>query len=464
MNNTTQSSFGELLDQQPPSCLDLEKKVIGSILLDPMQLDEVSLLITHHAFYDPAYREIYKTMLARYQNNQPLDLGLLRDELKKTSNIDKVGHTLSIAALSEPTKGYARHYAVQISEAFKRRSLIDAGKDVIQGAFDTTQPIEQVCAKSIDLVGQATEHGISDEIEPIGKHVSDLIEAIEAGKQSQLEAISTGISTLDDALNGGFHPSQSIVLAARPSIGKSMLALSFALHAAKQGTPVAFFSLEMSHEEIAERTLSNISRVSKSSFESAVKYRGAEINDAMYQISDLPLYVNDQAQTTVEDLVAKMRMLKRKHGIKLAIVDYLQLIEASDLRQPRQQQIGHISRRLKQAAQDVGIAIVSLSQLNREADDSRPALKHLREAGDIEQDANTVLLLWQEEGVEVDSQAEHCKLTIGKNRSGQRGNDIDLLFFKSECRFVEKTSHFSEADYSDRLEDFGDWNNFDSPC
>lgn len=455
MISTPLMNPSELLDRQPPSCVELEQKVIGSILLDIGQLDEVLLLINDKSFYDPSFAEIFKTMATIYQNGEPLDLSLLLNELKQKSKIDDIAHVLAKAAQSEITTGYAKHYAQKIQVKHERRLIISAGIETTREGFDESQPIEQVRVKAVNRIEKAVEGRAANEIERVSESVFSLVEAIKAGEPSDQESISTGIEYLDDDLNGGFHPSQSIVLAARPSIGKSALALSFALHAARQSIPAVLFSLEMSCKEVGERTLSNVSRISKSAFESAVKYRGAEVNDATMKIADMPLFVDDQTTTTIEDIVSKIRMLKRKHGIKLAVIDYLQIIEPSNPNQKRQQQIGHISRRIKQAAQDIGIVIVTLSQLNRAGDDNeRPLLKHLRESGSIEQDANVVLFLWKKTAGEGE-ETEPCTLTIGKNRTGKSWSDYDLIFHKAECRF-EQDPEMAQPAVDDSEFDFND--------
>lgn len=427
----------------PPShSAEAEQSVIGGIMLDNTALDRVADVITEDDFYASRHQVIYGHAYQLLASGKAVDVVTLGNALKNSGKFDQVGGIEYLGALVEnvPTAANIRRYAEIVREKATLRRLAAVGAEI---ADDAMNPAGRTAAEVLDgaqgKVLAIAEAGSGAEPQQLGMHLPAYIELLDQrfNSDGELTGLPTGVGRLDRKLNG-LQPGDLIIVAARPSMGKSGLALQIALTNARARRPVLFFSLEMSVGQLAERALSNVGGIDSESLRS-----GKITNDewdkttaGVGQLHDIPLIIDDVADMTVGRMRARARRTKRKHGLSLIVIDYLQLVSGSG--DNRNEQISGISRGLKLLAREMNVPVVALSQLSRkveERNDKRPQLADLRDSGAIEQDADVVVLMYRDEAYNPDSDAKGVtELNVAKQRMGPIGI-VPAAFVPALSRF-----------------------------
>lgn len=449
----------ELLDRQRPSDIEAEHALIGSLIINPDLIDDIVPVVKPDDFYGEESVLIYRVMVGAYERGKKIDVQLLATELKKAGVYDKIGGAATLARIcqSVPSCHHATWYATRVRECAVRRQLIDASLECFRDAFDEKVEHEECLARHetrvMSIGDQAIETGPIDAMGMMKTAFSELEGRMNGAAP---DGVKTGYSDLDQML-GGMRPGQLIILAARPGMGKSALALNIAESVAvNNGHAVLFISLEMTSIELADRLLASRANVSAHRIRSGtISHDDREkIVEQSASISQSPLEVYDAATQTVRLIGAVSRRMKRKTGLKLLIIDYLQLIESDNPSEHREQQVARITRRLKALAKDLGCPVLCLSQLNRQAEDSRdnkPRLRHLRESGAIEQDADVVLFVHRDEYFEPANDVVRglADVIVAKQRNGPTG-EVKMIYRKEIMRFDDRAP--------DRISTFDEWN------
>jgi len=430
-----------------PYNLTAEQSVLGAILLDSECISAVIQLLRPDDFYDPKNAELFDAMLDLFNMGQPLDVITLAEQLKKRGTFEKAGGELYLVEVANavPTTANVRHYAKIVDDYSLRRRLIRASEEISTLAYkgeENTEKIIDISEQKIFDIAKQNEFSsfsvLRDVISVSHSNISQ-----RAMLKTTLTGVATGFEMLDDKI-GGFNKSNLIILAARPAMGKTSLALNIAQNSAlKAGAKVAIFSLEMSKEEIANRIW-----FSEALIESGKIRKGdmqaedwSSLVTAITVLANAKIYIDDTAAITVMEIRSKCRRLAAEHGLDLIIIDHIQLMDSAKRVENRQQEITEISRTLKMLAKDLNTPVLALSQLSRASatrpdKSKRPVLTDLRESGSLEQDADVVLMLHRDdyynENTEHPGEAE---LIIAKNRNGETGL-IPLKFQKEYTKFV----------------------------
>ncbi len=440
-----QKTLAELHHVPPKMDENAERALLGSLILDSTQIGEISTELSRHDFAIPKHAEIYAAIVRRYDKSGSLDVMMLIAELDDAKSLADVGGAEYLADLvaSCPVAGNAKFYAERVKDTARCRQIVCVGSRIVQIGQDDSDP-----QSALDTAQEAF-YGLTKQIGDEGpKSLHDLLgDSMEWLIGGGEPAISTGFPSLDDILGGGFHDGQMIVLAARPGMGKSALALTIGRNIAAAGNGVILFSLEMSKKELGARLISIESNVSFSKLRRCFGSKD-EINRAgagVGRLDGYPFYIDDQGGLSIFQVRSKLRHAMIKHKPKIAIVDYMQLMSGSSNKggSNRQEEVAEISRGMKSLARECGIPILCLSQLSRKVEDrgvKRPQLADLRESGSIEQDADVVAMLYREDYYNRDEPdycpTEKTELIIAKQRNGPAGT-VDLRFNGSAMRFEE---------------------------
>jgi replicative DNA helicase len=428
----------------PPHSREAEESVLGAVLLSEDAVNEVMDRIHPEDFYVPAHQAVFESMRELFDLNQAIDAVTVSEALRRRGELDKVGGVAYLARLVDivPSTSNVVYYAGIVEEHAKRRELIRAGATVTDVAFDIDDEIAVVLDRAEQSVLSVAERRSSQTLLEVGPMFSEILEHIEAleEKGSDLTGLSTGFVDLDRKL-AGLQPANLVVVAARPAMGKSSLATGIAINVAQAGDPVAIFSLEMSKEEVVQRILSSVGRVD------SMKLRSGQLGPLWQRVVDAagkmyraPIFIDDSPVVTVTDIRAKCRRLKRRSGLSLVVVDYLQLMQAST-RENRQQEISEITRNLKNLARELKVPILAVSQLNRSLEsreDKRPRLSDLRESGAIEQDADVVMFIYRHEYYHPEDHDKRgiAEVIVAKHRAGSTG-PIEMTFQQEFTRFAD---------------------------
>lgn len=432
-----------------PGNIEAEKNVLGSILLKPDVCDDVALSVRSEDFSDEAHQTIFRHLLDLHDGGKRIDATILLERLRTKGDLDAVGGAAAIAELisSVPHAAHASHYANIIRDKSMLRSLIDASTDILRDAYDAYDEPRELLSQAEEKIFSILEQRSSAEAKPIQAVLEDVMVRMDARMKHEhaLGGVETGFTDLD-TLCGGLHNSELIILAARPSMGKTALAMNIAEHISiNSHQPVLFVSLEMASLELADRLLCSAAQVNGHRLRNGTisQEDRRRLVQKSSEISSAPLYIDDTPGRTLTEIAAVARRLKRKQGLSIIVIDYLQLIEPDNPRDPRQEQVARIARRLKTMSRELDIPILCLAQLNRQAEvsrDNRPRLNHLRESGAIEQDADVVMFVHREEYYQTtDEDRERVKgeaeIIVAKQRNGPIG-DIKLLWQHDYTRFV----------------------------
>jgi len=435
----------------PPQALDVEQAVLGSILLDRDALTKAMEAIDETYFYKTAHRQIFAAMTELFEKDSEIDLLTITDALKKRGVFDQIGGAYYLAEISNSTPSSSnidQHLNI-IKEKALTRMLIKHCDTIMGRAFEETEEIDELLDFAESKIFEISERRLQKGYEPINPILHKTFERIDElyhSSRSGVTGVASGYKKLDE-LTAGLQPSDLLILAGRPSMGKTAFALNIARNAAiDYGIPVGFFSLEMSADALVMRLLCTEAKVNQMSVRTGKLTRDEmdRLTQHVAKLMDAPVYIDDSPSMNVLELRAKARRLKADKGIKLLIIDYLQLMEGHK-GENRQQEITHISRALKGIAKELSIPVLALSQLSRaveQRDKSRkPQLSDLRESGAIEQDADVVMFVYRPEyyGImefEDTGQSTHnmCEIIIGKQRNGPTGT-VRLTFLKEFGKF-----------------------------
>ena len=433
-------------ERTPPHDVAAEQCVLGGMLLSKDAISDVIETIRPQDHYRPAHQVIHEAILDMYGRGEPVDAITVADELTKRGDITRVGdrpylHTL-IATV--PTAANAGFYARIVRERAILRRLVEAGTRIVQFGYAGDADADELVDRAQAEVYAVTDRRTTEDYHSLSEIMPGALDEIEAigSRGGVLTGVPTGFSDLD-ALTNGLHPGQMIVIAARPAVGKSTLALDFARAAAiKHGMATVVFSLEMGRNEITMRLLSAEARVPMHTM------RTGQMNDddwarlarRMSEVADAPLFIDDSPNMSLMEIRAKCRRLKQRHDLKLVIIDYLQLMSTPGKVESRQQEVSAMSRSLKLLAKELEVPVVALSQLNRgpeQRQDKKPMLSDLRESGSIEQDADVVILLHREDAYERESpRAGEADLIVAKHRNGPTAT-VTVAFQGHYSRFVD---------------------------
>jgi replicative DNA helicase len=429
--------------RNPPHSREAEESVIGAVLLSEEAVNEVMDRIHPPDFYVPAHQAIFEAIRELFDGNQAIDAVTVSEALRRKGELEKIGGVAYLARLVDivPSTSNVVYYAGIVEEHAKRRELIRAGASVTEFAFDIDEEIAQVLDRAEQAVLSVAERRASQTLLEIGPLFSDVLEHIEMLEQqgSDLNGLATGFVDLDKLL-AGIQPANLVVIAGRPGMGKSAVSLNIATNVATAGEPVAVFSLEMSKEEIVQRILSSVGKVdSKKLRNGQLGPLWQRVVDAAGKMYRAPIFIDDSPVVTVTDIRAKCRRLKRKQGLSLIVVDYLQLLN-STTRENRQQEISEVTRNLKNLARELEVPIIAVSQLNRSLEareDKRPRLSDLRESGAIEQDADVVMFVYRHEYYHPEDQDKKgiAEVIVAKHRAGATGW-VEMTFQPEFTRFA----------------------------
>ncbi len=438
--------FTAAFDRTPPQDLEAEQSVLGGMLLSKDAIADVVETVRGADFYKPAHQTIYESILDLYGRGEPADAITVSAELGRQGELGRVGGAPYLHTLisSVPTAANAGYYARIVSERAIMRRLVEAGTRITQMGYSDTGEVDEVVDRAQAEIYQVTERRTSEDYAPLAEIMEGTLDEIEAigSRGGTMVGVPTGFTDLD-GLTNGLHPGQLVVVAARPGLGKSTLALDFARAASiKHGLTSVIFSLEMTRNEITMRLLSAEARVGLHHMRtgSLGDDDWTKLARKMSEVASAPLFIDDSPNMTMMEIRAKCRRLKQRHDLKLVVVDYLQLMSSGKRVESRQQEVAEFSRALKLLAKELEVPVVALSQLNRgpeQRTDKKPMLADLRESGSIEQDADLVMLLHREDAYERESpRAGEADFIVAKHRNGPTAT-ITVAFQGHYSRFVD---------------------------
>ncbi|WP_353808129.1 replicative DNA helicase [Agromyces sp. SYSU T00194] len=433
-------------ERTPPHDLLAEQSALGGMMLSKDAVADVIETLRGPDFYVPKHEVVFDAILSLYSHGEPTDVIAVTDELTKTGELGRAGgaeylHTLTSLV---PTAANAGFYAEIVAERAMLRRLVEAGTRIVQLGYAGEGEVTDLVNVAQSEIYSVTGSVESEDYVPLTEAVTVAIDEIEAAKHTdgKMTGVPTGFADLDDLTNG-FHPGQMIIVAARPALGKSTLALDFARSASiHNDLPTIFFSLEMGKSEIAMRLLSAEASVPLQSMrKGTVDSRDwTTIASTRGRINDAPLYIDDSPNMTLVEIRAKCRRLKQRVGLKMVVIDYLQLMTSGKRVESRQQEVSEFSRALKLLAKELQVPVIALSQLNRGPEqraDKLPAISDLRESGSIEQDADMVILLHRESAYERDNpRAGEADLIVAKHRNGPT-RTVTVAFHGHFSRFAD---------------------------
>ena len=432
-------------DKLPPQNIEAEQSVLGSLMIDKNAIIKISDLLSAEDFYKNSHGKIYEAMLYLYEHHEPIDLLSLSSRLKDTNELEKIGGHSFLASLANtvPTAANIVHYAKIVSKKAVLRKLIDNASQIIVDAYNEKEEIEKTLDNAEQKIFSVSKKHIRQDftsIKPILEEAFDRIDDLHKNK-GKMRGIPTGFTELDNILSG-LQESNLVIIGARPSVGKSSLAMDLARHAAVDSKiPVGVFSLEMSKGEVIDRLICAQANIDLWKLRTGKLSSMGENDDfskighAMGVLSEAPIFIDDSASLNVMAMRTMARRLQSEHGLGMIIVDYLQLIEGRSNSDNRAVEVSEISRSLKGLARELSIPIVALSQLSRGIEsrtDQKPKLSDLRESGSIEQDADVVMFIYREDRVNSETENKNiAEILIAKHRNGPIGSA--QLFFNQQC-------------------------------
>jgi replicative DNA helicase len=437
------------LANQPPASVEVESAVLGAMMLDEEAVPKALEILKPENFFDKRHSVIFEAMRSMFNSNEPIDNVGLYEELRKEGKIEASGGAAYITKLSQDISSAVNveYHARLVLEKWILRQLISTSMAIASDAYEASEDVFDILDEAESKIFKISEEGFKESYKSMDRAVREALEHIEAIHSQNISSFSvpSGLIQLDEML-GGFQKTDLIILAARPSMGKTALALSVARNAAvDHQVPIAVFSLEMSTIQLVTRLICAEARINAHKVRTG-KFKaeeGAKISRTVHKLSSAPIFIDDTPAQTVLEIRAKARRMKAENKIGMVIVDYLQLMSSSTRVDSREREISMISRSLKALAKELNIPVIALSQLNRAVEtrhDKRPMLSDLRESGSIEQDADVVLFLYRAEayGITADADGEStegvAEVIVGKQRNGPTG-DVKVRFIKDYARF-----------------------------
>jgi replicative DNA helicase len=440
---TRTASGDPFFEKGLPSNPEAERSILGAILLDNRVCNQAIELMRREDFFLDSHRRIYDKMVALTERGMPIDLITLSDELRRAAEFEQIGGATYIASLIDgvPRTDTIEHYAKIVKQKAMLRRLITASNQIIARAFDEEDDPDIIIDQAEQMIFQIAEDRVRQGFQYIGDVAQRRLEQIEqmAGRPEMITGVPTGFTDFDQ-MTSGLQRQDLIIIAARPSMGKTALALNMAQYAAKNGHTIGIFSLEMSAEQLVSRLLCSEARVDAHRLRTGYLNREewARLADALRRLTETQIYIDDTAGVGVLEMRAKTRRLKAERGLDMLIIDYLQLMSGRGRIESRQQEVSQISRDLKGLAKELDVPVVALSQLSRapeQRSEHKPQLSDLRESGAIEQDADVVSFIFREE---VYNQTEEnrgkAELIVAKQRNGPTGS-VEIAFLKEFTRF-----------------------------
>jgi replicative DNA helicase len=448
-----------VIDRLPPQNLDSEQAVLGSILIDRDAIIEIADFLHPEDFYRQAHGKIFAAMLELFEHREPIDVVTVAEALERANELEAVGGAGYLSQLGNdtPTAVHVAQYARIVERKAVLRRLISAAGRIAAIGYEDGADIQESIDRSESELFAVSQRRSNDGFSALRALLHDAYDRLDYlhTHRGEIVGIASGYPDLD-GLTTGFQASDLVILAARPSVGKTSLALNIAEHAAvREGKTVGVFSLEMSKDQLVLRMLSSVAGIDSQRLRSGFleELDFARIAPAMQSLSDAPMFIDDTPSISTMELRTKARRLQAERGLDLLIVDYLQLMQGSSNNRDsnRVQEVSEISRGLKALARELKVPVIALSQLSRQPEmrESRePRLSDLRESGAIEQDADLVLFLWREKeksGEEGESDGEIVNLRLAKHRNGPTG-EVKLWFKKSQTRFISYAAErYAEA-------------------
>ncbi len=457
----------EILDRLPPQNLDAEKGVIGSLLLDPNLCDDVALVVRAADFYAEANQKLYGHVLAMHEEGHRVDATLLLERLRAAGDLEAIGGPAYLAEVvhSVPYAANAVYYAEIVRDKATLRALIHASTEILRDAYEPTLEPKELVNRAEEQIFAVHDQRSNDQITSFHDLMIEAFARIDARlEHGEGVGVPTGFTDLDN-MCGGLHESEFVVLAARPSMGKTAFATNIVEYVAiEANVPTLFVSLEMAKLELAQRMLCSQGRIDANKFRSGFLSGDdrKKLVEASARLGKAPIFIDDTPARSCTEIAACARRLKRKSDLGLIVIDYLQLIQPDDPRDPRQEQVAKMARRLKAIARELKIPILCLAQLNRQTDQGkeghRPKLSQLRESGAIEQDADVVMFVHREEYYHTREEAMEkgisgqADIIVAKQRNGPTG-DVKLAWFDKFTRF-ENLSQKPYEEFGGYQEDF----------
>jgi replicative DNA helicase len=428
-----------------PNDLLAEQSTIGAMLISPDAVAAVFGLIRGQDFYAPKHEIIFDAIVTLFGKGEPTDVITVTDELLKTDSLTRGGgadylHTLTSIV---PTAANVEYYAEIVQEKATLRRLVEVGTKIAQSGYANIGEVDDLVNQAQAAVYQVSASTRGQEYSELEESIKSAVAEMEAAESrgGDLVGVPTGFTELDN-LTHGLHPGQLVIVAARPAVGKSTLALDIARHAAiRKRKAVIFFSLEMSRSEIAMRMLSAETQIPLQNMRKGTmgETDWVRIADVRSKISDAPLYIDDSPNLTMVEIRAKSRRLAERVGLQMIVIDYLQLLTSGKKVESRQQEVSEFSRALKLLAKELGVPLIAISQLNRkseEAKDKKPDISQLRESGSLEQDADVVILLHRPDlGEKEHPRAGEADVILAKQRNGPTGT-VTVAFQGQYSRFA----------------------------
>ncbi len=430
----------------PPQNIEAETSLLGSILIEKDAIIKIADVVSPEDFYVDRNALIFTAIMDLYEARQPIDIVSLSNKLAEAGELERVGGSAYITDLTSavPTAAHVVHYAGIVAHKATLRRLIAAASNITGFGYDEQTPLDQLLDKAEQTIFEVSQKNLKQNFVPINSILADSFDRLNDmhSNSGKLRGIPTGFKDLDNLL-AGLQNSDLLILAARPSMGKTTLVMNIAHHvAAKEGIPVGFFSLEVSKEQLIDQLLAI-----ESGIDSWKLRTGAlddddfpRINEAMAELSEAPLYIDDSAMTNVMEMRTKARRLQAEHGLGLVIIDYLQLISGGGRSmEGRQQEVSEISRGLKGLARELNVPVLALSQLSRAVESRNPPtpqLSDLRDSGSIEQDADVVAFIYRPWYYDKEADENTTEILVKKHRNGAIG-DIELFFDSAKRKFQD---------------------------
>lgn len=444
------------IERQLPHNLDAEQAVLGSVLIEPESIHKVMSVLTGEDFFNERHRWIWEAAIAITERHQPVDYVALVDELERHRKLDDVGGSGYVASLinAVPTAAHIETYAQIVERTSTLRKLIGAAGEIAGLAYKDEGELDDIIDQAEQAIFAVSQRTLQKDLIPISQFLHEVHENVDymQSHRGEFVGVPTGFSALDKML-GGLQASDLIIIAGRPSIGKTSFSLNIVQHAATHlpRKTVAVFSLEMAGEQIVQRLIANMTGID------GQRLRLGQINDEEYdrmteaigRLSEAPIYIDDTPAASPNEIRSKSRRLYAERGLDMIVIDYLQLMRSSGRNENRVQEIAQISRSLKALARELKVPVIALSQLSRAVEarpDKHPQLSDLRESGSLEQDADVVMFLYREDAYDkMSERANIAEVIVAKHRNGPTGT-VELHFNRSQSRFADLEYYREEED------------------
>jgi replicative DNA helicase len=440
-----------LMGNKPPQAPDVEEAVLGAMLVEPATIDESMEELSPSCFYEPRHKMIFEAMSALVNEHANIDLVTVSEKLRQQGNLEAIGGPVVLASLSQNigAAAHIEYYIKILKQKTIQRDLITASYEILKQSFDESTNVDDLIDNAQTKVFAAIQNNVKRDVQDIGSIINSVLDNLqELQGQTGLSGVPSGYPNID-RITQGWQKSDLIILAARPSVGKTAFALNIARNAAVDANmPVAVFSLEMSADQLGKRLITTESGLSGEKIKGGVKleqYEWVQLENTLKRLAKAPLYIDDTPGIPIMEFRTKAKRLVKQKGVRLIVVDYLQLMQGPvELRGLREQEVAAISRTLKATAKELNIPIIALSQLSRNAvqrtgGTGKPQLSDLRESGSIEQDADMVIFIHRPDFVglgENPEDKEKAYIVIAKHRNGEVC-DIEMKYKAGQVKFVQ---------------------------